>query len=74
MRKLIFFAVLIVLSLAHPTKYKVYRNESCYEPTPAKIMSWHIHILYWGDTPKSVEGAMKVRDNFIEAFKNELGP
>ena len=34
---------------AHPTYYpEVDRNVSCYNPTPAKIYSYHIHMLYIG--------------------------
>ena len=32
---------------AHPTIYPdVHRNTSCYLPTPAKIYSYHIHLMY----------------------------
>ena len=43
-------ASLIALGVnSHPTYYpEVNRNASCYNPTPAKIFSYHIHMLYIG--------------------------
>lgn len=70
---LLIFAAILALSTAHSTKYQVGRNISCFEPTPAPIYSWHIHILFWQDTPKSVDGALAVRDHFIRDFKELLG-
>ena len=50
--------------LSHPTYYDVDRNLSCVEPQPAKIYSWHIHILYNHNDPKHMKGAMDIFDNF----------
>ena len=59
---------------SHPTHYpQVNRNETCYNPEPAKIFSWHIHLLYWQINPTHTAGAFAIREKFIAAFKNKLG-
>ncbi|KAL4464092.1 hypothetical protein ABPG74_006029 [Tetrahymena malaccensis] len=63
----------VVFALAHPTKYQVDRNVTCLKPTPAPIKSWHIHILYWQNNQKSVEGAYQLRDKFMKDFAHVLG-
>ncbi len=67
-------ALLALGVIAHPTKYHHGdRNVSCYEPEPAKIYSWHIHLLFWQDKNESLSGALKVRDAFSLKFANLLG-
>ena len=68
------FSLAIVLSFAtlaltHSTKYpNVYRNESCINPVPAQIFSYHIHLLYLPNNKDSVEGAYRIRDAFVKDF------
>lgn len=57
---------------SHPTKYHVNRNETCYNPEPAKIYSWHIHLLYWQTNESHTKGAYEVRDKFLKRFENIL--
>ena len=45
---LLIMSALVSLVLGHAGKFPdVYRNESCVKPAPAKIYSYHIHLLYW---------------------------
>ena len=80
MRNCISLTILILASLfaslsAHPTYYPdVYRNESCYKPTPAKIYSYHIHLLYVNTNQQQVNDAYRIRDAFVAKFKSQLGP
>ncbi len=62
--------------MAHPTYYlnpNDRRNETCYSPTPAKIYSWHIHVLYWQSNEEDAKGARLLRENFRSAFEGTLG-
>ena len=49
---------LIVGVLSHSTHYRVDRNETCFKDKPAKIYSWHIHLLYFYNDKSHLEGAM----------------
>ena len=71
----IFFLVLsLTLLSSHPTHYlEVERNRTCFDPEPAKIYSWHIHLLYWQNNEKHTIGAYQKRNKFISAFKEKLG-
>lgn len=60
--------------LSHSTRYLVERNETCYSPNPAKIYSWHFHVLYWQINKEHTKGAYELRDKFIEKFEKRLGP
>ncbi len=61
----ILLASLLALSYAHPTYYPdVYRNASCYQPGPAKIYSYHIHLMYVNTNQKQVNDAYRIRDAF----------
>ena len=43
----ILVSTLLAVSFAHPTYYpQADRNESCVKPGPAKVYSYHIHLLY----------------------------
>mmetsp|Transcript_18704 Transcript_18704/g.66066 ORF Transcript_18704/g.66066 Transcript_18704/m.66066 type:complete len:187 (-) Transcript_18704:79-639(-) len=53
---------------AHPTHYPRASNASCFEPEPAEILSYHVHLLYWGANNNSVAGAMAIREQFIDHF------
>jgi hypothetical protein len=57
MKALILISLLALLSigLAHPTYYyknKAQRNESCWNPKPVEIYSYHIHVLFWTNGEK----------------------
>lgn len=60
-------------AVAHPTVYPERRaavaagNASCVDP-PAEILSYHIHLLFWGNSKTSTAGALAIRDAFIEQF------
>jgi aromatic ring-cleaving dioxygenase len=72
---LIFLLSIIKLSFSHPTIYSnIPRNQTCYGPTPAKIYSWHIHVLYWQNHKEHAEGARQLRQKFIETFSKYLKP
>jgi hypothetical protein len=74
MKVFIAFALLVALSMAHSTKYPdVYRNETCFKSGPAKVFSYHIHLLYLPRNNASVEGAYRIREDFRKAFSNVLG-
>ena len=50
---------------AHPTYYpEVNRNVSCYNPTPAKIYSYHIHMLYIGTNDNQYNDMVRIRQAF----------
>ena len=70
-------AALLIIAVfavnAHPTHYKVDRNVSCFDPAPAEIFSWHVHLLYWNTNANNTAGAYVIRDAFIDAFKERLG-
>ena len=73
--KKITIILLIVSFLCHSTIYPgVERNETCYNPEPAKIYSWHYHVLYWQTNEEHSKGAYVIRDKFIAEFKDKLGP
>ncbi len=75
------FLLLLLISivtykvLTHSTVYhSVAESGACYNPQPAIIYSWHIHLIYWNSPGKDIEGALDIRDKFKEKFKNLLGP
>lgn len=70
----LFFVAAALVANAHPTHYKVDRNASCYDPEPAKIYSWHVHLLYWNTNVNNTAGAYVIREKFIAEFKDRLGP
>lgn len=77
MKRILYLALsfaLLNIVLGHSTKYHVERNETCYKPTPAKIYSWHFHILYWQTRDDHTKGAFDLKEKFYQAFKNQLGP
>ena len=68
-------ASLGALAVAHPTYYPdVYRNESCYNPEPAQIYSYHIHLVDLQTNQKDTEDAYKIRERFRVRFASKLGP
>ena len=67
-------ALLLAVAMAHPTYYDVDRNATCYNPTPAKIYSYHIHLLYFQQNQEHTAGAYKIREAFRNAFNSTLGP
>jgi aromatic ring-cleaving dioxygenase len=72
---LISIITLIILQnvLSHSTHYPhVFRNETCYKPEPAKIYSWHFHIIYWQSVEEHKKGALELRDKFVAAFQDQL--
>jgi aromatic ring-cleaving dioxygenase len=66
--------LLFGMAICHSTKYQIDRNETCFNPEPAKIYSWHIHLLYWQTNEDHTKGAYDIRDKFIAKFKGRLGP
>ena len=41
-------ATLFASAMSHAAKYPgINRNETCTHPTPAKVLSYHIHLMYW---------------------------
>ena len=67
-------AILLGAALSHPTKYKVDRNVICYEPEPAEVYSYHIHLLYLQMNENNTKGAHEIKDKFRAAFADVLGP
>lgn len=60
--------------LAHSTRYPhINRNETCFNPSPVEIYSYHVHLLHWQHNQNHTAGALQVRQNFAEAFKSTLG-
>lgn len=53
---------------AHPTRYPQLVNQSCSVPQPAQILSYHIHMLFWGNSKASTTGAMAVQAAFAKRF------
>lgn len=74
--KLLFLSfICIKFVITHSTKYTdLRRNETCYNPTPAKILSWHIHVLYWQSNEAHSLGARKLMNEYKQAFSQNLGP
>lgn len=72
--KFIVFSVSIILlnllkeSISHPTYYAVNRNETCYNPTPAPIYSWHVHVLYYRTNDTQIQEALNLRNKFAAHF------
>lgn len=71
---MLLISICIATVLSHSTKYQINRNETCYSPTPAKIYSWHFHVLYWQINEEHTKGTYELRDLFMETFKHRLGP
>lgn len=47
-KTIIQFLLLIIFTYAHATFYPmIEKNEACVKPKPAKIWSWHIHLLFF---------------------------
>ena len=68
-KDILFFMCLIAgLSVAHPTFYNLTMDDEarCYDPTPAPIRSWHIHVHYWGENKESVKSAHRLRERYME--------
>ena len=47
---------------------------SCVKPAPAKIYSYHIHLLYWQTNKPQTADAYAIRDLFRAKFQTKLGP
>ena len=45
----------------HTTYYKIVGDQSCYDPKPAKIKSYHVHMLYWGHSKSSVKKTFEIK-------------
>ena len=75
LRSAVLVALLASFASAHPTYYpEIYRNESCYNPEPAQIFSYHIHLVYLQTNQKDTEDAYKIRDKFRVKFASKMGP
>ena len=77
MKLVLLIGTLLLASLvsAHPAILTgVDRNASCSNPTPAKIQSYHIHLLYIQTNKQQVNDAYRIRDAFKAKFKGMLGP
>ena len=72
MMKLALGLLLVVFALAHPTSYNVPRNESCVHPTPAKIYSYHVHIMFFFQSEAHTKGALAIRDHFMKDFEGKF--
>ena len=72
----VFVSLFAALCAAHPTFYNLTLEDdvSCHEPNPARIRSWHIHVLYWGTNKESVASAQDLKERFKAAFNETLGP
>jgi aromatic ring-cleaving dioxygenase len=69
----ILFALLVFQTLTHSTRYPgIDRNEACYKPEPAKIYSWHFHVIYWQHVNEHKKGAYELRDKFATVFASKL--
>ena len=44
------------------------------KPAPAKIYSYHIHLLYWQTNKPQIAEAYAIRDLFRAKFQAKLGP
>ena len=44
------------------------------KPAPAKIYSYHIHLLYWQTNKPQIAEAYAIRDQFRAKFQAKLGP
>ena len=68
------FALVAMAVMAHPTYYphvnELNYNETCIENGPAEIYSWHIHVLYWQTSKDSTDGALALRDEFMDRFEH----
>ena len=74
MQKIVLSAALLAtLALAHPTKYNVDRNVTCFQPEPAHIYSYHIHLLYFQENKNHTEGAYRIHQAFKDTFNSTLG-
>ncbi|CDW71527.1 UNKNOWN [Stylonychia lemnae] len=67
-------AVLLGSAITHPTYYKVDRNITCVQPSPAQVYSYHIHLLFFQDNKEDTESALQIRSDFMAAFNDTLGP
>lgn len=59
---------LFSLTTSHSTKYNVDRNETCWNPAPPKIYSFHFHLLFWENEEGVAEGANAVLEQAKEKF------
>lgn len=71
MRVLILAALALALCVAHPTKYNVPRNESCVAPVPAKIYSYHVHVMFFHQSEENTAGALAIRDQFLKDWEGQ---
>ncbi len=67
-------AALLAIGYGHPTKYNVDRNLTCFQPEPAQIFSYHIHLLYIQKNKNNTDTAYAIRERFRTAFAHKLGP
>lgn len=63
------FFVFLNNIVSHPTLYpEVDRNKVCFENGPAKIYSYHLHMLFFQNSESSINKALKVREKFANNF------
>lgn len=58
--------LLIAVINSHSTKYNIDRNTTCYNPTPAKVESYHVHMLFWTHVDTHVQKAFDIRSKFLD--------
>jgi aromatic ring-cleaving dioxygenase len=69
----ILFALLVFQTLTHPTRYPhIDKSKTCSKPEPAKIYSWHFHVIYWQHVEEHKKGAYELRDKFMAAWASKL--
>eukprot|EP00049_Salpingoeca_infusionum_P023410 m.11969 g.11969 ORF g.11969 m.11969 type:complete len:215 (+) comp5788_c0_seq2:58-702(+) len=68
--------VACVSAHAHnPDRYNVPVDPACVNMTnPPKLISFHIHVLFIKENQGMVDAALKVQQEFVEAFNVPIGP
>ena len=66
-------AMLLTYALGHSTIYHVNQDLVCNVSTPAPILSYHIHLLYFQRNKEHTDGAYRIRAAMKDAFKDILG-
>jgi len=71
---LMFLISFLQIIECHYPKYGAARNITCYVPKPAKIASWHIHLLFHQTNANHTKGAFDIRNKFNATFHDRIGP
>jgi aromatic ring-cleaving dioxygenase len=69
------FFTLFACIFSHSIRYTDQRrNQTCWDPVPKEILHYHVHLFYHQASMVNTEGARRIRDKFIEVFRDKLGP